>query len=160
MATISKYVENNLGKNETVVKKAELNGLFLLTTWIQGILFCWLLLIPLIKAISKTVQFKCQELAITNKRVIGKVGVANTSALDAPLNKIQNISVKQTFWGKIFNHGIVTITTAAGNFVFPAVKNADAFKGAIMAQIDQYEEDRIKQQAAEMASAMGAVLNK
>ena len=156
---MSKYVESNLGKNEQIVKKADLNGLFLLSKWIFGILFCWLLLIPTIKALIATVKFKNIELAITNKRVVGKVGVANTSALDAPLNKIQNVSVQQTFGGKIFNYGTVTIDTAAGKFLFPAVKNADAFKGMVMAQIDQYEEDKIKQQAAEMASAMAAAIN-
>lgn len=155
---MGKYVENNLGKNETIVKKANLNGLFLLGTWIKGILFCWLLLIPLIKAIIATVKFTHIELAITNKRVVGKVGVANTNSLDAPLNKIQNASVSQPFFGKIFNYGVVRIDTAAGKFEFPAVKNAENFKGMLMAQIDQYEEDRVKQQAAEMANAMSAAL--
>ena len=156
---MGKYVENNLGKNETIIKKADLNGLFLLSKWIVGILFFWLLLIPTIKALVATVRFKNIELAITNKRLIGKVGVANTQALDAPLNKIQNVSVSQGLWGKIFNFGTVRIDTAAGKFEFGAVKNADAFKGMIMAQIDQYEEDRVKQQAAEMANAMSAALN-
>ena len=156
---MSKYVESNLGKNEQIVKKADLNGLFLLSKWIFGILFCWLLLIPTIKALIATVKFKNIELAITNKRVVGKVGVANTSALDAPLNKIQNVSVQQPLGGKIFNYGTVQIDTAAGKYYFPAVKNPDAFKGMVMAQIDQYEEDKIKQQAAEMASAMAAAIN-
>lgn len=154
------YVENNLGKNETIVKQADRNGLFLLGVWIKGILLCWLLLIPTIKALIATIQFKNVELAITNKRLIGRVGVANTQSLDAPLNKIQNVSVTQPFFGKIFNFGTVRIDTAAGKFEFGAIKNADAFKGMIMSQIDQYEEDRVKQQAAEMASAMSAALNK
>ena len=156
---MGKYVENNLGKNETIIKKADLNGLFLLGKWIVGILFCWLLLIPTIKALVATVRFKNIELAITNKRLVGKVGVANTQALDAPLNKIQNVSVSQGLWGKIFNFGTIRIDTAAGKFEFGAIKNADAFKGMIMAQIDQYEEDRVKQQATEMANAMSAALN-
>ena len=156
---MGKYVESNLGKNESIVKKAELNGLFLLGAWIKGILFCWLLLIPLIKAIVATVKFNNIELAITNKRVVGKVGVANTNALDAPLNKIQNVSVSQPLFGKIFNYGTVRVDTAAGKFEFAAVKNADAFKGMIMSQIDQFEEDRIKQQASEMANAMAAAIN-
>ncbi len=156
---MGKYVENNLGKNETIVKKADLNGLFLLSAWIKGILLFWLFLIPTFKAIIATVRFKNIELAITNKRVVGKVGVANTQALDAPLNKVQNVSVTQGFWGKIFNFGTVRIDTAAGKFEFGAIKNADAFKGMIMSQIDQYEEDRVKQQAAEMANAMSAALN-
>ena len=157
---MGKYVENNLGKNENIVKKAELNPLFLVTTWLFGILFSWLLLIPLIKAIIATIKFNNIELAITNKRIIGKIGVFNTEALDAPLNKVQNVKVTQTFWGKVFNHGVVHISTAAGEYHFNAIKNADAFKRQIMAQIDQYEEDRVKQQAEEMAKSMAAVLNK
>lgn len=157
---MGKYVENNLGKNETVVKKADLNGLFLLSAWLKGILLCWMLFIPTIKAIIATVRFCHMELAITNKRVIGKVGVMKTKSLDAPLNKIQNVAVSQPFFGKIFNYSTIRIDTAAGNFEFGAVKNGDAFKGMLMAQIDQYEEDRVKQQAAEMASAMAAALNK
>lgn len=157
---MGKYVENNLGKNETIVKKADINGLSLIPTWIFGILFFWLLFIPLIKAIVATVKFKNIELAVTNKRVVGKVGVASTNALDAPLNKIQNVSVSQGFWGKIFNYGVIRINTAAGDFIFTAVKNVNQFKGVIMSQIDQYEEDRIKQQAAEMANAMSAAMKK
>lgn len=153
------YVENNLGKNESIVKKADLNGLFLLATWLKGILFFWLLFIPLIKAIIATIQFMNMELVITNKRIVGKIGVLNTKSLDAPLNKIQNVSVDQPFFGKIFNFGTVKVNTAAGTFEFAAVKNADAFKGMVLAQIDQYEEDRVKQQAAEMANAMSAAIN-
>lgn len=157
---MGKYVENNLGKNETIVKKADRNALFLLATWLKGILLCWLLLIPTIKAIIATVQFNHVELAITNKRVVGKYGVVNTKALDAPLSKIQNVSVTQTFGGKIFNYSTVKINTAAGEYVFGAIKNADAFKGMLMAQIDQFEEDRLAQQANQMAQAMAGAINK
>ncbi len=157
---MGKYVENNLGKNETIVKMADKNPLFLVWAWVKGVLFFWLLLIPTFKAIIETVKFSAIELAITNKRIVGKVGVANTNSLDAPLNKIQNVSVEQKLFGKIFNYGTVRIDTAAGKYVFGCIKNADAFKNAIMAQVDQYEEDRVKQQAAEMAKAMAGVLNK
>ena len=157
---MGKYVENNLGRNETIVKKADLNGLFLLWTWIKGILLCWLLLIPTVKAIIATVRFRHIELAVTSKRVIGKVGVANTQSLDAPLNKIQNVGVSQKFGGKIFNYGTVTITTAAGEYNFGAIKNVNAFKGILMSQIDQFEEDRLKQQADQMAKAMASAINK
>lgn len=152
--TIMSYVEKNLGKNEQIVKVADKNGLFLIGVWLKGILFCWLLLIPLIKAIVATVRFAKVELAITNKRIIGKVGVLNTNSLDSPLNKIQNVSENQTFGGKIFNYSTIVITTAAGSYKYDCIKKGAEFKNAIMAQIDQYEEDRIKQQASEMAAAM------
>ena len=155
---MGKYVETHLGRSEKLVKKADRNGLFLLGTWVKGILLCWLLLIPVIKAIVATIRFYHIELAITDKRIIGKVGVFNTKSLDAPLNKVQNASVSQPLFGKIFNYGTVKINTAAGTFDFDAIKNPESFKGRLMAQIDQYEEDRIKQQAAEMANALSAAL--
>ena len=155
---MGQYVENNLMKNEQVVKKAELSPLNLVGAWILGILFCWLLLIPTLKAVIATVRHLNIELAVTNKRVVGKTGVANTDSLDAPLNKIQNVSCSQTFWGKIFNFGTVQINTAAGVFKFGGIKNANAFKGVVSAQMEQYEEDRVKQQAQEMANAMAAAI--
>ncbi len=155
---MGKYVEKNLNRNETIVKKAQLSPLSLIFTWVIGILFCWLLLIPLIKAIIATVKFCNIELAVTNKRVVGKVGVLDSKSLDAPLNKIQNVSTSSTLGGKIFNYGNITINTAAGTFSFKGIKNADAFKGVIMAQVEQYEEDRVKAQAQEMANAMAAAI--
>lgn len=155
---MGKYVENNLNRNEEIVKKAELNPLRLVAAWVFGILFCWLLFIPLIKAIKATIKFCNTELAITNKRIVGKVGFANSKSLDAPLNKIQNASASSTLGGKIFNYGTVSIQTASGSFTFEGIKNADGFKSLVMAQIDQYEEDRVKQQAQEMASAMASAM--
>ena len=157
---MGKYVEQSLGKNEVIVKKAELNALALLSAWIFGILFCWLLLIPTIKAIIKTVQFNHIELAVTNKRVIGKYGVLNTKSLDAPLNKIQNSSASQSFGGKIFNFSTITINTAAGEYKFGNITNGTAFKNLLLAQIDQYEQDKIAEQAKQMASAMASAINK
>ena len=155
---MTKYVERNLGKNETIVKQAKLTIAFLVITWLKGILFCWFFLIPLFKAIQATIKHFRTELAVTNKKVLGRVGVFNTKALDAPLSKIQSISVTQPFFGKICNYGTVRVSTAAGDFIFEAIAAPDAFKGIVMAQIDQYEEDRIKQQAAEMAGAMAEAI--
>lgn len=152
------YVEQNLGKNEVLVKKADRNGLFLLGAWIKGILLFWLLFIPTIQAIAATISFSRIELAITNKRIVGKVGVLKTKTLDAPLNKIQTVSIKQTFFGKIFNYSTVVVSTGGEDFVFDCIKSGDAFKRMIMAQIDQYEEERIRQQASQMANAMAGVM--
>ncbi len=148
---MGKYVENNLQKNESLVKQAKIT--FIWVIWhITNIL-----IIPLIVRIIKHNHI---ELAITNKRIVGKIGVFNTKSLDSPLNKIQNCSVKQTFGGKIFNFGTVVVNTAAGEYCFEGVKSANDFKNAVMAQIEQYEEDRTRQQAEQMARAMAGAINK
>lgn len=154
------YVEKNLDRNESIVKMADLNALFLVWAWVKGILFCWLLLIPLVKAIIATVKFCHIELGVTNKRLIGKSGVIRVDAMDAPLNKIQGVKIDQSFWGRVFNYGTINIVTAGSEYFYVAIKNVNAFKGVIMSQIDQFEEDRLKQQADQMAKAMASAINK
>lgn len=148
------YVERNLNKGEKVVKQAKLSPISLIVSWVGGILFFWLIFIPTIKAIRNTVAFFLTELSVTNKRVIGKVGIINTKSMDASLNKVQNVSVSSGLFGKIFNYGTVRISTAAGEFIFNNVSNPDEFKGTIMSQIDIFEEDRIQAQATQMANAI------
>ena len=180
---MSKYVEKNLSRNETIVKKAIISKLPLIPTWIGGVLlpsvlvkltisqlspylnggstllFLWILLVPLfIKAIITTISIFNIELAVTDRRVIGKSGIINTSAMDAPLDKIQNCSVSSGLWGKIFGYGTIEIHTAADLYLFTMVKNPDAFKKALMAQIEQAQEDKMKQQAEEMAKAMSSAI--
>ena len=148
---MGKYVENNLQRNEVIVKKAKI-------TMISVIMHITnILVIPLIVRLIKHANI---DLAVTNKRIVGKLGVFNTQALDSPLNKVQNCAVNQTFVGKIFNYATVDITTAAGRYQVVGVKSGNEFKNAVMAQIDQFEEYRIKQQAEQMARAMSGVVNK
>ncbi len=148
---MGKYVEKNLQHGETLKRKASFTLLYVILHITN------LLIIPLIVRIIKYKNF---NLAVTNKRIVGKVGVINTKALDAPLNKIQNCSVKQGLWGKVFNYGTITVNTAAGEYKFDGVKSANDFKNGIMAQIDEYEEERMKQQASQMAQAMAGVIQK
>lgn len=148
---MGKYVESNLQLGETVVKKAKITILFVILHITN------IFIIPLIVRIIK---FSRLELAFTDRRVIGRVGVFNTKALDSPLNKLQNCSVTQTLGGKLFHYGTITINTAAGTTSVDGVKNPDDFKRGVMAQIEKYEEEKIQRQAAQMAQAMAGAIKK
>ncbi len=150
---MASYVEKNLYENELIVEKARRDKRGLVGAWILGILFCWVLLIPLIVAIKKTVVFKNTELILTNKRIVRKSGVFRTKAFDAPLSKILNVYVETTFWGKVFNTNKIRITTALGVIV-DKIQNADDFKSTVLGQIDLFEEERLARQAAWTAQAM------
>jgi len=152
---MASYVEKNLYENELIVEKARRDKWGLIGAWVLGILFCWLLLIPLIAAIKKTVEFKNTELILTNKRIVRKSGVFRTKAFDAPLSKILNVYVETTFWGKVFNTNKIRITTALGVIV-DKIQNADDFKSTVLGQIDQFEEARLARQAAWTAQAMAS----
>lgn len=93
-------------------------------------------------------------LALTNKRIFGKTGVINTKSMDSPINKINSVSVNQGFWGKILNYSTVSVSTSSGSFKFAYIKNADEFKEKTMEQIDEYENEKLKNQAAQLMGAM------
>ena len=156
---MGKYVESNLNRGEVIVEEAKKSIVVLLPDWILAVLFCWTLIVPIIVLIE-TFQFFNVELAFTNKRVIGKAtsakGDDTTKTMDAPLNKIQSASVSQKLWGKVFKYGTVRVDTAAGRYNFGFIKDPHGFKNRLMAQIEEYENDKIKEQAAQMASAMAA----
>lgn len=150
---MSRYVENHLYENELIVEIARRDIWALVGKWILGILFCWLLLIPFIGAIVATVRYTHTEFVLTNKRLIRKSGVIRRRAFDVPLNKILNVYVESTFWGRVFNANKIRITTAVG-VITDKVRNADKLKGAIFNQINVFEEERLARQANWTAQAM------
>ncbi|MBO4540011.1 MAG: PH domain-containing protein, partial [Clostridia bacterium] len=100
--------------------------------WVFGILFCWLLLIPLIKAIQYNINFATTEFAVTNKEVVEKYGWASVHCDEMRLEKIENITINQSFMGRIFNYGNVHIQGANRNNInFTNVKDVNEIKKAI-----------------------------
>ena len=59
-------------------------------------------------------RYKTTELAVTDKRGIEKYGVFNTICDERNLTKIENITVEQSFFGKLFDYGTVCIQDANG----------------------------------------------
>ncbi len=151
---MGKYVENNLNVNEQILLKAKLHPVFVVFAWIWGVLGCFLLFIPTINAIKASIRYHTTELAVTNKRVIGKIGFTSSSSLDTPLNKIQSVTVSSNLFGKIFKYGTVKIQTAGDGILFYAVKDAESFKRFVMNQIEEYTNGLIKAQAEELAKAI------
>ena len=147
------YVEKNLYENELIVDEARRDRWGLIGAWILGILFFWVLFIPLIIAIKETIVYTHTELILTNKRIVRKSGVFHTKAFDAPLNKILNVYVETTFWGNVFNTNKIWISTERG-VIIERIEHADDFKSTILGQIDAFEEARLARQAVWTAQAM------
>lgn len=115
-------------------------------------------------ALGGVINHFTTEFAYTDKRLIGKVGVIGTTSMDAPLNKIQSVNVESGLFGKIFNYGSLRVVTAgADKYRFKFIKDCDVLKSAIMAQIEEYEQEQIaanaQAQAQQMAAMMGNMNN-
>ncbi len=150
---MARYVERNLYENEVIVEKADRDAWALLGWWVLGILFFWVLFVPLITAIAKTVQFKHTELVLTNKRIIRKTGVFHKKVFDAPLHKVQSVYVVAGFWHRIFNIASIRIITMHG-IIIDRIADADDFKCTILGQLDMFQSDNMARQAEWTANAL------
>lgn len=117
--------------------------------------FCAIcILVGVVWIVKDLIKFFTTKLIITNKRVNGKTGLINTNELDSPLNKINGVQVRQDLFGKMFNYGTVSITTASTVFNFDYIDKPNDFKAILNNQIEKYDDERIEKQAKKMAEAM------
>lgn len=137
----------NMGQNERVVAQGTQHWAKLIFPGIIAVAFfagfvgenfllglvmaVCIMLIPIVPMLTT-------ELVLTNKRLYGKKGLINTQTLDAPLGKLDVISVSSKLTGKIFGYGSIHITTASGEFVYFGIKNPEVFRQAVMEEIDRY----------------------
>lgn len=95
--------------------------------------------------------------AVTNMRVIDEEGIFSSDTKESPLDKINNVSYSQSFWGKIFGYGKVDIQTAAeiGETTYSNVESPGKLKDAITTMQEEYKKIQMKRQAKEFADAIG-----
>lgn len=167
------YVDSNLRNGEVVVLKAKKNPLALARSTVQFILFIVLGIIVITKlamtevaigviafgAIIFTydiVKFCTMVLAVTNKRVIGKVGILKRSVLDYPIDKVVAVALKSTVFGTLFRYQTVSIASAneKAQIRFTGISNANEFKNTVTDAIEKYQEEARRKQAEEIAVAM------
>jgi uncharacterized membrane protein YdbT with pleckstrin-like domain len=74
---------------------------------IPAVLALLLLLVPLVRRRSS-------EFAVTNKRVILKLGVLNTRSVELLLPKVEGIAVTQSLGGRLFGFGGIVVTGSGG----------------------------------------------
>lgn len=148
------YVDGILVKDEVVLEKAKITKLYLVGAWIKGFFLCWLLFIPTIKAIKKTIVFRKMELALTNQRLVGRTGVVSREVMDVKLDKVSTVRIKESFWGRIFKFADIVVSTGGEDMEFLGIKNANVFKNKVMNAIEEYENYKINKQAQALAGAI------
>jgi len=156
------YVENNLITGETITYRARLHWiLFVKPSLIalailgigalifyaadlasalstQAILITWavLLIIAAIPVITATVNRHSAEFAVTNKRVILKIGFIQSKTAEMFLNKIESVGIDQTLTGRVLGFGTIVIRGTGGSLEpFHQVSAPLEFRKQIQEQI-------------------------
>ncbi len=144
------YAKKNLGKNEKIIKEGRLSWACVLV----GIIW----FPPILAFFARLLNRFTGELTLTSNRLVGKMGIIKSASLDSKLDKIQSVSVSSGLWGKIFGYGNIEVKTAASTVIFKNIGGAEKLKQLIMAQIDIAQEEKMKEQAAQMAAAMASAI--
>lgn len=149
------YVDSNLMNGEVVMHRAKLHKI--LFVWPGVVAFVafigavWILIHPAYNALyavaclavgaifllSPYVQYITSEYAVTNKRVIVKVGLIRRQTLETLLQKIEAISVDQSVLGRVLNFGTITIIGTGGTREsFMNIADPLGFRRAVQEQTD------------------------
>lgn len=73
------------------------------------------------------------EFAITSVRVIRKTGFLSRNVRQIPLDRIQDLNLRATFWGRGLAYGDVELQTAGadGTVVFPRIRHPEEFRNVL-----------------------------
>ena len=133
------------------------------TPTLLGIIWGTLSVAGFLPFLIALLKFLSVNLAVTNKRVIGKVGILRINTVDVPIGKVDYVQVKAGVIGNIFNYYSLRVVSASGggydsrraNDRFVGISNAQEFKNTVTAAIERHAEEARRAQAEEIAIAMG-----
>jgi uncharacterized membrane protein YdbT with pleckstrin-like domain len=83
------------------------------------------------------------ELAITDRRVIAKVGFISRMTFEIMLNRVEGANIDQTVWGRIFNFGSILVHGTGGGITpVDFVSDPLTFKKQLMICVEKNQAGR------------------
>ncbi|HET7057261.1 MAG TPA: PH domain-containing protein [Nitrospiraceae bacterium] len=132
------YIEANLIRGEAVVYQAKPH-------WILFVSWRSLLTLGLLPLID----YWTSEFAVTNKRVIMKMGWVSRRVLELNLHKIESVNVDQSLLGRLVGYGTITVIGTGGTReTFHRIAHPLAFRKTFQEQESEFEEKLDEQRAS------------
>jgi uncharacterized membrane protein YdbT with pleckstrin-like domain len=80
-------------------------------------------------------------IVVTNRRIMQVTGIFNKNVIDSSLEKVNDVKMKQSALGRMFNYGDIEILTASemGANLFRKIDDPVGFKTAMLNAKDQLE---------------------
>jgi membrane protein YdbS with pleckstrin-like domain len=149
------YVEKNLISGEKLVYRTGIHWIVLFWPFVFAVLIggagvavyiyrndLWwagavLVAIAVIVLIIAGFRRNSTEMAVTNRRVIIKTGVASRRSLEIMLPKVESIGIDETAGGRMLGYGTVTIHGTGGTpEPFRLIAHPSEFRKQVQQQID------------------------
>ncbi len=124
------YVDQHLDPGETVIYRARLHWIVYLSPVILlgvGVVFVLpgrlpggsyaglaILGVGLIGLLAAWIRQTSSEFAVTNKRIIIKVGFLSRRTIELNMSKVESIEVDQDIFARLLNYGTITVIGTGG----------------------------------------------
>jgi acyl-coenzyme A synthetase/AMP-(fatty) acid ligase len=162
------YIESNLVPGETVIYQTRLHWIVMLWQMVLGCLLLGLpgvlllyyalsqpgmesrtlhimegggvalLVCGVVAILSGMVRQNATEMAVTNRRVVIKTGLASRKTIEMLLNKVESIEVNETAFGRMLGYGtIVVIGTGGTPEPFHKLAHPLEFRSQVQQQIEK-----------------------
>lgn len=147
---MSGYVEKTLGNGEEIVYRAHFNWTYSFwpTMWflislapiivlsyaqfsagvswadmvVAWYIFFGGLVVGIVQLLGHLIVLWTTEIAVTTFRFVYKTGLISRNTQEVSLNKIEEITLKQSVWGRVFDYGSLTMRgTGVGVIVLPNI---------------------------------------
>jgi uncharacterized membrane protein YdbT with pleckstrin-like domain len=93
-----------------------LSGIFLqayLPWYLSLVIGFVLIMLPIISMVRDFLIWTNHQFIVTNRRVMQISGIVNKNVIDSSLEKVNDVKMTQSFFGRIFNYGDIEILTAS-----------------------------------------------
>jgi uncharacterized membrane protein YdbT with pleckstrin-like domain len=128
---MSSYIEQSLGKGETIVRQAHFHWWYDFKAWAALILLFWCL-IGIWIFFAMMIRKWTTELAVTTHRFVEKKGLFTLATNEIALQNIEGVRVTQHFWGRILGYGHLRIEgTGIDAVEIPDIADPIGFRAAI-----------------------------
>lgn len=93
-----------------------------------------LLMLPFATMTRDILNWSNRQFIVTNRRVMQISGVLNKSVMDSSLEKVNDVVMEQSAFGRMFDYGDIEILTASelGVNLFQRIENPIAFKTCML----------------------------
>ncbi len=108
--------------------------------WLTALVL-WVIVVPLVllawivMTVPLVVRILSTEIAITDRRVTSKSGLFKVEVKSTPLDKVNNVNVTQSLFGRMFGYGDIEVTTAtadeADNHLVKTLAHPNEFRNAL-----------------------------
>jgi hypothetical protein len=155
---MSSYVDKLLGRNEKIALTTRQHWFVLFRETFKELLFALLIIIlataafffppiapfapfvyilllfPALGLVYDYMIWWNREYIVTNHRVVQVNGVLNKSVIDSSLEKVNDVKMSQSFFGRLFNYGDIEILTASelGVNLFQRINDPIKFKTVML----------------------------